>query len=108
MANKFEQVMRERSDSDLIEIVTKLRGDYQPEAVRAAELEIENRNLSTARYEEATEKLKEKEKTQLDRENEPLSTGQKILFFIFFWGVIPWGLAGTFKANGFIKKYRDS
>jgi hypothetical protein len=41
MDNRFEQVMRERSDSDLIEIVTKLHDDYQPEALRAAELEIE-------------------------------------------------------------------
>ena len=44
----------------------------------------------------------------IERENEPLGTGQKILFLLFFWGVIPWAMAGTFKANGFVKKYKDA
>jgi len=30
------------------------------------------------------------------------------MFFIFFWGVIPWAIAGTFKAKGFTKKYKDA
>ena len=92
----------------MLEIVTKLKDDYQPEAVTAAELEIKNRNLSTEQLENAEIEIKEKEISLAEKENEPLGTGQKILFFIFFWGVIPWGMAGTFKANGYLKKHKDA
>ena len=108
MANDFTEVMAKRSDSELLEIVTKLKDDYQPEAVAAAELEIKNRNLSTEQIENAENEIKEKEISLSEKENEPLGTGQKILFFIFFWGVIPWGMAGTFKANGYLRKYKDA
>ena len=40
MDNKFIEAMEKRSDSELLEIVTKLRNDYYPEAVEAAELVI--------------------------------------------------------------------
>ena len=108
MANDFTEIMAKRSDSELLEIVTKLKDDYQPEAIIAAELEIKNRNLSTEQLENAEIEIKEKEISLAEKENEPLGTGQKILFFIFFWGVIPWGMAGTFKANGYLKKYKDA
>ena len=108
MANKFTEIMAKRSDSELLEIVTKLKDDYQPEAVLAAELEIKNRNLSNEQLEKAKIEIKEKEISLAEKENEPLETGQKILFFIFFWGVIPWVIAGTFKADGYLKKYKDA
>lgn len=108
MENKFIDAMGKRSDSELLEIVTKLRNDYQPEAVEAAELVIKNRNLSTDQIEQAKQEIKEKEISNAEKENESFNVGQKILFFIFFWGVIPWAMAGTFKANGNIKKYKDA
>ena len=108
MASDFTKIMANRSDGELLEIVTKLKDDYQPEAVIAAELEIKNRNLSTEQLENAEIEIKEKEISLAEKENEPLGTGQKILFFIFFWGVIPWVMAGTFKANGYLKKYKDA
>lgn len=106
MENKFIDAMGKRSDSELLEIVTKLRNDYQPEAVEAAELVIKNRNLSTDQIEQAKQEIKEKEISNAEKENESLNVGQKILFFIFFWGVIPWAMAGTFKANGKIKSIK--
>lgn len=108
MENKFFESMEKRSDSELLEIVTKLRNDYQPEAVEAAELVIKNRNLSTDQIEHAKQEIIEKEISNAEKENESLSVVQKILFFIFFWGVIPWAMAGTFKANGFLKKNKDA
>ncbi len=108
MDNKFIEAMEKRSDSELLEIVTKLRNDYQPEAVDAAELVINDRNLSTDQIEQAKQEIKEKEISNAEKENESLNVGQKILFLIFFWGVIPWAMAGTFKANGYLKKYKDA
>ena len=108
MENKFAEAMSKRSDSELLEIVTKLRNDYQPEAVEAGEIEIKKRNLSTEQIEKAKEEIIVKEISLKEREKEPLGTGQKIMFFIFFWGIIPWAMAGTFKADGYTKKNKDA
>ena len=108
MGNDFTEVMIKKSDSELLEIVTKLKDDYQPEAVEAAKEEIKNRNLSDDNIKEAENEIKEKEIKIKDKENEPLETGQRIMFFIFFWGIIPWIMASTFKNNGFLKKYKDA
>ena len=108
MGNNFTDVMIKKTDSELLEIVTKLKDDYQPEAVEAAKEEIKNRNLSDDKIEQAEKEIIEKETIQSDKEKEPLETVQRIMFFIFFWGVIPWLMASTFKNNGFLKKYKDA
>ena len=71
MENKFAEAMSKRSDSELLEIVTKLRNDYQPEAVEAAEIEIKKRNLSTEQIEKAKEEIIVKEISLKEREKEP-------------------------------------
>ena len=108
MGKDFTEVMNKKSDSELLEIVTKLKDDYQPEAVEAAEEEIKNRNLSEEKIEEAENEIIEKEIKIKDKENEPLETIQRIIFFMFFWGIIPWIMASTFKNNGYLKKYKDA
>ena len=100
--------MQQKSDSELLEIVTKLKDDYQSDAVNAAQTEIEKRNLSGEQVEQAEFEIEQKEKQSFERENEPLGMGQKIFFLIFYWGVIPWVMAGTFKADGYTKKYKDA
>ena len=42
----FQELMREKSDEELLKIVTLLRFDYQPEAVATAEEELKNRNIT--------------------------------------------------------------
>ncbi len=108
MANDFKEIMAKRSDSELLEIVTKMKDDYQPEAVTAAEIELKNRNLSHEQLEKASVEIKEKEISISEKENVPLSSGQRVLFFLFFWGVIPWGMAGTFKVEGYQRKYKEA
>ena len=108
MEKDFFEVMKKKSDGELLEIVTKHKDDYQPEAIIAAENELTSRNLSSTQLEQAESEIEEKEKISIEKENEDLSIGQKILFLLFFWGVVPWAMAGTFKANGYTKKYRDA
>lgn len=66
MENKFRQVMSERTDEELIKIVTVERDRYEPLAVEAAEAEIEKRNIDTTNFEkireEATAEKEQKEK----------------------------------------------
>ncbi len=106
--SEFSKVMEKKSDGELLEIVTRLKDDYQPEAVIAAKKEIESRNLSTEQVKQAELEINEKDIENLEKANEPLGTGQKILFLLFFWGVIPWAMAGTFKTNGYTKKHKDA
>lgn len=108
MTNNFKQVMEQKSDSQLLEIVTKLKADYQPEAVVAAQNEIEKRNLTGEQIEQAEFELEVQTQKTFEHENEPLGIFPKILFFIFFWGIIPWGIAATYKADGYARKYKDA
>ncbi len=62
MENKFEKAMSERTDEELIKIVTVERVDYQPIAVEIAEKEIEKRNIDTSKFQEIKDKsLNEKQ-----------------------------------------------
>lgn len=106
--NTFAQVMAKNSDSQLIQIVTKDKHKYESIAIEAAEEEIRKRNLSTEQIETAKERIKEYSLIQKDKENLPLGTIQKVLFFVFFWGIIPWMFAATYKGDGYIKKYREA
>lgn len=108
MKNEFTEVMSKNSDDQLIQIVTTKKEDYRPEAVLAAEEEIKKRKLSPELIEVAKENLRKKEAMKSEKEDEPLGLPQKILFFIFFWGIFPWMIAATYKADGYLRKYRDA
>ena len=51
MENEFAKVMSERTDEELIKIVTVERGSYNPTAIEAADSEIEKRNIDTSEFE---------------------------------------------------------
>ena len=108
MDRDFSTVMKQKSSSELLEIVTKLKDEYQPEAVEAAQMELDSRDLTNEQQEEAESQIADRTSANLDMQSEPLGAGQKLLFFIFFWGVIPWAMAGTFKNNGYLRKYKDA
>jgi hypothetical protein len=50
MTTDFTEVMAERSDKQLAEILTVKRNDYQPAAIEAAELEFRKRGLETSTF----------------------------------------------------------
>lgn len=106
--NKFSSVMKSKQDFELLEITTKLKGDYQEEALIAAEEELESRNLNGNDLKLAEELIKVEDNNREKLKGEPLSLIQKILFFLFFYGIIPWAIAGTFKAKGYDRKYKEA
>ena len=108
MENEFTEVMSKNSDDQLIEIVTTKKADYRPEAVLAAKEEIKKRKLSSELIEVAKENLRKREAMKSKKEDEPLGLLQKILFFIFFWGIFPWMIAATYKADGYSRKYKEA
>ncbi len=68
MENNFEKIMSERTDEELIKIITVEREDYQPLAIQIAEKEIEKRNIDTSKIYEIREKtiVEKKEKDEVD------------------------------------------
>lgn len=103
MENKFIPVMSKKTDAELIKIVYDLRNDYQPEAVIAAEFELNNRNIEQTRFEEAVKENHAKKQIETEKANKPLEEHWKVLTFLFP-GVIQMFIAGSFKIEGYDKK----
>jgi hypothetical protein len=107
MENTFIEVMSKRSDVELVEILTKYKNDYQPEAIYAAETEFKKRNLSLEKMNEIEKEIKTKKNNKIIIENKPLQVYWKILVFIFpgFLNLI---FSLIFKAEGYEKRYKET
>lgn len=104
--NRFEKIMANNSDSELLKIVNEQRADYEQEAVEAAEKELAQRNLSTEQIFIAEEKNEAHKKARLNRANTELGDGWKALTFIFP-GLLPLLLSGALKADGYTRKAKE-
>ena len=88
MENEFVKVMSERTDEELIKIVTVERERYNPTAIEAADSEIEKRNIDTSEFEKIKEKATvEKEQKQKVDSN---VVGSGIRFVNFIIDFIIW------------------
>jgi hypothetical protein len=108
MENKFVQIMQNHSDEELFEIVTRFKNDYQPEAVLAAEEELNKRNIPNERFEKVREFVKVKELKEEFISKEHLGIPQKILFLICSISLIPILVAAYYERQGYLKKYQDA
>ncbi len=82
MENEFKEVMSQRTDEELIKIVTDERDGYNSMAIEAAESEIEKRNIDTTKFTEIKEKVvAEKEKKEKINSN-VVSTGIRFVNFL--------------------------
>ena len=97
MENSFTQRMSNKTDEELIKIVTIDRGKYQELAIEAAEKEIELRNINKTTFKEVTEKVAvEKQKFETVENNSVNSSIRFVNFlidfvviFIFYGLVVP-------------------
>tara|TARA_R110002051_G_scaffold251672_1_gene311046 strand:- start:4527 stop:5108 length:582 start_codon:yes stop_codon:yes gene_type:complete len=82
MENEFAKVMSERTDEELIKIVTVERKGYNPIAIEAADAEVERRNINTSEFEKIKEKatIEKKQKQKVD--SNVVSSGIRFLNFI--------------------------
>lgn len=106
MSNEFDEVMRKRTNADLIRILNSAPGDYQPPALEAAKREFESRNLSDGQVTTAKDEIEQKLQLDESKANEPLGIGWKI-FAALFPGIIQVMFAGTFKADGYYRKAKE-
>ena len=82
MENDFTKIMSNRTDEELIKIVTIDIGKYQQLAVETAKKEIELRNIDPTRFKEVAEKV-EVEKQKLEKiENKTVHSKIRFLNFL--------------------------
>ncbi|WP_282124727.1 RDD family protein [Algibacter mikhailovii] len=82
MENEFARVMSERTDEELIKIITVERERYNATAIEAADAEFEKRNIDKSEFEkikeQATEKIEQKQKV----DSNVVSSGIRFLHYI--------------------------
>jgi uncharacterized RDD family membrane protein YckC len=88
MENEFAKVMSERTDEELIKIVTVERTSYNPTAIEAADAEVEKRNIDTSEFEKIREKATA-EKEQKEKVDSNV-VGSGIRFVNFLIDFIVW------------------
>ncbi|WP_034257709.1 RDD family protein [Altibacter lentus] len=88
MENEFAKVMSERTDEELIKIVTVKRTSYNPTAIEAADAEVEKRNIDTSEFEKIREKATA-EKQQKEKVDSNV-VGSGIRFVNFLIDFIVW------------------
>lgn len=74
MKNEFRHVMTERTDDELIQIITVDKTKYKEQALKAAKQELETRNISPEYFDQYKTKLNN-EKKEVD-ETEQLKAGK--------------------------------
>lgn len=74
MTTDFKEVMSQKTDEELITIVTIRRNDYQPIAVEAAENEIKIRGIDTSKAEEIKTDIVAKLSVQRKLESQKVSS----------------------------------
>jgi hypothetical protein len=104
--NKFTEVMANRTYDELHEIVGKLRDEYEPEAVAAAEAEVEKRNLAGEKVQPIEKDTRTKKQLKDEKANEPLQTHWKILTLLLP-GLLNLMIADELKAEGYERKHRE-
>jgi len=82
MTTDFKDVMSQRTDEELIKIVTIQRDDYQRIAVEAAEEEIKKRGIDTTKVEEIKTYLEEKIEEEKEFDSKKVKSTIRLLNFI--------------------------
>jgi hypothetical protein len=103
MENEFDEVMRKRTDAELIKIVTGPVDDYQSAALEAAKREFERRNLSETEVTTVKQEIFQAQAIEEAKANVPLPTALKIFAFILP-GIPLLMMSGLFKADGYDRK----
>ena len=75
MSNRFTRAMSDRTDEELVAIVSGPEDDWEPEALEAAAAEVARRNLSATRVEKVVKRIEKSSR----KAKEPLDQGGKLL-----------------------------
>lgn len=104
--NNFEDVMKTSTFAELTEIVKKKRDDYQPEAVAAAETELEKRKAAGGKWEAPPKEEPERKLTPAEKAALPLPLFWKIITLILP-GLLNLTMAERLRKEGYKKQCDD-
>lgn len=96
MENEFAKVMSERTDEELIKIVTVEREKYNPTAIEAADAEVEKRNIDTSEFEKIREKATAEKEQKEKVDSNVVGSGIRFVNFLIdfiVWLVLAFGIS---------------
>jgi hypothetical protein len=99
----FEETMKQRTFAELVDIVKRNRGDYVPEAVIAAETELEKRKTAGEKWEAPPKEEPERKLTTAEKASMTLPLFWKIETFILP-GLFNLRRARELKEEGYTKQ----
>ncbi len=82
MTNEFSKVMSERSNEDLIKILTVEKDKYNPDAILAAEFEIKKRNIDSDKFEKTKNQLTTDSEEKTKTSNNVVGSGLRFFNFV--------------------------
>lgn len=91
MKNEFKEVMSQRTDEELIKIVTVERDGYNPIAIEAADSEIEKRNIDTSDFDKIKKKATVEKEQKQKVDSNLVGSGIRFLNFVidfFVWLIL--------------------
>jgi len=104
--NPFFKVMKERTDAELIEILTLRSQDYQPEAVAAAKEIFKSRNLTFDEIKLASDELETKIQKSKIASSETLPWYLKV--FYAFFPILGFAMALIYLSEQKTQKYHQA
>ncbi len=87
MENEFAKVMSERTDEELIKIVTVERDKYNPTALEAADTEVEKRNIDTSTFQEIREKATTEKIQKQKVDSSVVGSGTRFMHLLIDWAI---------------------
>lgn len=104
----FQKTMQNLPSRKLLEITTELADQYDPEAVKAAMSELQQRVERGEDIQRVKEEMELEKGWDQHQSEKGLSTLAKILFFILATSLIGFIFAFIYKGNGQEKKFKEA
>ena len=103
--NKYAAPMSKKTDAELIRVLTTDKDSYHPDALQAAEVEMNSRNLTDEQSATAQETHSAAVADEIAKAAEPLGLIDKVLTFILpFRAFI---VSMTYRADGYDNKAEE-
>ena len=88
MENEFDEIMKQHSDAELIEVLNSEPGDYVDSAMEAARREFKSRNLSAQKVKEINDRIEQqKQEGKLHLTRLRISHRNYLLLFFRAFGI---------------------
>gem|GEM_PF-1896344 len=105
--NRFAEVMKQRTFAELVDIVKKKRNDYEPDAVAAAEAELEIRKVKGEKWEAPVKEQPPRKLSNAEKAALPLPLFWKIETLLLP-GIRNLRRAKDLRDDGYIKQSDDT